>query len=164
MRIWVTGMVEKKEADLVVGTNRKAFHDYFILEKIEAGLSLLGTEVKSLREGRINLKESFARVEQGQLYLYNCHISPYSHGNIANHEPTRRRKLLIRKKEIWRLMGKTAEKGLTLVPLKVYFKRSWAKVELGLAKGKHLYDKRETSAKKSADREIRRALRGRGTF
>ncbi len=153
-------MAEKIEGDRLVASNRKAFHDFFILEKMEAGVSLLGTEVKSLREGRINLKDSFARIDQGQLYLYNCHISPYSHGNLANHEPTRRRKLLMRKKEIWRLSGKVREKGLTLVPLKIYFKRGWAKVELGLAKGKHLYDKRETAAKKSAEREMQRAFRG----
>ncbi len=157
-------MTEKKELDGLVVSNRKAFHEYFILEKMEAGISLLGTEVKSLRNGRINLKDSFARVDQGQVYLYNCHISPYSHGNIANHEPTRRRKLLLSKKEIWRLFGKTREKGLTLIPLKVYFKRGWAKVELGLAKGKHLHDKRETAAKKSAQREIERAVRNKTTF
>ena len=144
----------------MVATNRKAFHEYFILEKVEAGISLLGTEVKSLREGRVNLKDSFARLEKEEAYLYNCHISPYSHGNLANHDPTRRRKLLMRKREISRFLGKTREKGLTLIPLKVYFKGSWAKVELGLAKGKKLYDKREHSAKKSAEREMQRALRG----
>ncbi len=157
-------MSDKKETDIPVVSNRKAFHEYSILEKFEAGMSLYGTEVKSLRSGRINLKDSFARVDDGQLYLYNCHISPYSHGNLANHEPTRRRKLLVSKKEIWRYSGKTREKGLTLVPLRVYFKRGWAKVELGLAKGKNLYDKRETDAKKSADREMQRAIRGRGVY
>ncbi len=157
-------MPDKNENDVVVVTNRKAYHDFFILEKFEAGIALFGTEVKSLRHGRINLKDSFARVDQGQIYLYNCHISPYSHGNLANHEPTRTRKLLLRKKEIWRLLGKTREKGLTLVPLKVYFKRGWVKVEIGLAKGKNLYDKRESDAKKSAAREMERAVRNRGTF
>jgi len=153
----------QKQSQGIVGSNRKAFHEYFILEKIEAGISLLGTEVKSLREGRVNLKDSFARLEKEEVYLYNCHISPYSHGNLANHDPTRRRKLLLRKREISRFLGKTREKGLTLIPLKVYFKGSWAKVELGLAKGKKLHDKREVSAKKSAEREMQRALRGKGT-
>lgn len=128
------------------------------------GISLFGTEVKSLRAGRVNLKEGFAQIDRGELYLHNCHISPYSHGNLANHAPTRRRKLLMRKKEIWRLFGKVREKGLTLVPLKIYFQRGWAKVELGLAKGKHLHDKRDTEAKKSANREMQRALRGKGNF
>ncbi|MFQ5543339.1 MAG: SsrA-binding protein SmpB [Nitrospiria bacterium] len=155
-------LLKSKKEVVVVVTNRKAFHEYFILEKIEAGMSLYGTEVKSLREGRINLKDSFARLEKEEIYLYNCHISPYSHGNLANHEPTRRRKLLLKKREISRFLGKTREKGLTLIPLKVYFKRGWAKVELGLAKGKKLYDKRETAAKKTAQREMERALRGRG--
>lgn len=157
-------MVEKKEGDKLVVNNRKAFHDFFILERMEVGISLFGTEVKSLRGGRVNLKDGFAQVDRGELYLHNCHISPYSHGNLANHEPTRRRKLLMRKKDIWRLSGKVREKGLTLIPLKIYFQRGWAKVELGLAKGKHLHDKRETEAKKSANREMQRALRGRGAF
>ena len=153
-------MPDKHSKDGIVDSNRKAFHEYFILEKIEAGIVLLGTEVKSLREGRINLKDSFAHVEKGEIYLYNCHISPYSHGNIANHEPERRRKLLLKKREIERFIGKTREKGLTLVALKVYFKKGLAKVELGLAKGKKLHDKRESAAKKSAEREIERAFRG----
>ncbi len=155
-------MVKKNGQEGVLITNRKAFHEYFIFEKLETGISLLGTEVKSIRSGRVNLKDSFARVENGELYLYNCHISPYSHGNIANHEPERRRKLLLKKKEIERFIGKTREKGLTLIPLRVYFKRGWAKVELGLAKGKKLYDKRETAAKQSAKREMERAFRGKG--
>ena len=153
-------MVEKKAEDPVVVTNRKAFHDYFIEETFEAGISLRGTEVKSLREGRINLKESFAMVENEEVFLYNCHISPYSHGNIFNHDPTRKRKLLLRKGEIQRLLGKTQQKGLTIIPLKIYFKRGWAKVELALAKGKKLYDKRDTDAKRSAQREIEKAVRG----
>src|SRR3990167_2249404 len=132
---------ETKEPSTVV-TNRKAYHDYFIEETFEAGLVLRGTEVKSLREGRVNLKDSFARVEREELFLYNCHISPYSHGNISNHDPTRTRKLLLRKGEIEKLIGKTQQKGMTLIPLKIYFKRGWAKVELALAKGKKLYDKR----------------------
>ena len=155
-------MAVEKENDSVVVNNRKAFHDYFIEETFEAGLALFGTEVKSLREGRINLKDSYAMVENGEVFLYNCHISPYSHGNLSNHDPTRRRKLLLRKGEIQRLFGKVQQKGFTLVPLKIYFKRGWAKVELGLALGKKLYDKRETESKKSAQREIEKGLRGKG--
>ncbi len=157
-------MIEKKDEVTVVATNRKASYEFFILEKMEAGISLFGTEVKSLRGGRVNLKDSFARVDQGEVYLYNCYISPYSHGNISNHEPTRRRKLLLRKREILRLFGTTREKGLTLIPLKIYFKRGWAKVQLGLAKGKKHFDKRETAAKKSAQREMERAFRGKGSY
>lgn len=152
-------MSKTKGNESVITTNRKAFHDYFIQESMEAGIVLLGTEVKSIRDGRINLKDSFARLEKGELYLYNCHISPYRHGNIANHEPMRRRKLLLKKREIDRYIGQTQIKGLTLIPLKVYFKRGWVKVELGLAKGKNLYDKRETEAKKTAQREMEKAVR-----
>lgn len=154
-------MSDEKGNDAVVVTNRKAYHDYFIEETIEAGMALFGTEVKSLREGRINLKDSFARVENGEVLLYNCHISPYSHGNLANHDPTRKRKLLLQRREIERLLGKAQQRGYTLVPLKIYFKRGWAKVELGLARGKKLFDKRETQAKKSARREIEKGLRAR---
>lgn len=153
-------MAVEKENDSVVVSNRKAFHDYFIEETLEAGIVLSGTEVKSLREGRINLKDSFARVENGEVLLYNCHIGPYSHGNISNHDPTRKRKLLLQRREIERLLGKAQQRGYTLVPLKIYFKRGWAKVELGLARGKKLYDKRETESKKSAQREIEKAVRG----
>lgn len=153
-------MAVEKENDSLVVSNRKAFHDYFIEETLEAGIVLSGTEVKSLREGRINLKDSFARVENGEVLLYNCHISPYSHGNISNHDPTRTRKLLLQRREIERLLGKAQQKGYTLVPLKIYFKRGWAKVEIGLAVGKKLYDKRETESKKSAQREIEKAVRG----
>ncbi|TAK09051.1 MAG: SsrA-binding protein SmpB [Candidatus Manganitrophaceae bacterium] len=153
-------MAVEKENDSLVVSNRKAFHDYFIEETLEAGIVLSGTEVKSLREGRINLKDSFARVENGEVLLYNCHISPYSHGNISNHDPTRKRKLLLQRREIERLLGKAQQRGYTLVPLKIYFKRGWAKVELGLAVGKKLYDKRETESKKSAQREIEKAVRG----
>lgn len=153
-------MAVEKENDSLVVSNRKAFHDYFIEETLEAGIVLSGTEVKSLREGRINLKDSFARVENGEVLLYNCHISPYSHGNISNHDPTRTRKLLLQKREIERLLGKAQQRGYTLVPLKIYFKRGWAKVEIGLAVGKKLYDKRETESKKSAQREIEKAVRG----
>ncbi|HIE65928.1 MAG: SsrA-binding protein SmpB [Nitrospira sp.] len=152
-------MSGKKEKDAVIAKNRKAFHDYFIQESMEAGIVLLGTEVKSIRDGRINLKDSYARLEKGEIYLYNCHISPYRHGNLANHEPLRRRKLLLKKREIERFIGQTQIKGLTLIPLKFYFKRGLVKVELGLAKGKNLYDKRETEAKKTAQREMEKAVR-----
>ncbi len=141
----------------VVG-NRRAFHDYHIDEKIEAGLKLTGTEVKSLRAGRVNLKDSYAAVEQGEMFLYNMHIAPYSHGNRQNHEPTRPRKLLLHRRQIDRLLGHTRQKGMTLVPLRIYFRNGWAKVELGLARGKKQYDKRRDIAAREADRRIRRAL------
>jgi len=143
----------------VIAENRKAYHDYHILEKYEAGISLKGTEVKSIRLGRVNLKDSFARVENGELWLYNMHISPYEQGNRFNHEPKRPRKLLMHKNEIMRLFGKIREKGLTMVPLKLYFKGNYVKIELGLAKGKKIYDKREDIAKKDAARQMERALK-----
>lgn len=145
----------------VVTVNRKARHDYHILETYEAGIALTGTEVKSLRAGRANLQDSFARVENTELFLYNMHISPYDQGNRFNHEPKRTRKLLMHKKEILRLLGKSREKGLALIPLKVYFNdRGKAKVELALARGKKVYDKREDMAARDAKREMERALRG----
>ncbi|WP_425387426.1 SsrA-binding protein SmpB [Desulfovirgula thermocuniculi] len=145
----------------VVTVNRRARHDYHILETYEAGIVLTGTEVKSLRAGRANLQDSYARVENGELFLYNMHISPYDQGNRFNHEPKRTRKLLMHKREIMRLLGKSREKGLTLVPLKVYFnERGKAKVELALARGKKAIDKREDIAARDARREIERALRG----
>lgn len=145
----------------VITENRKARHDYTIEESFEAGIELKGTEVKSMRAGRANLKDSFAVIENGELYLYGMHISPYEHGNIFNVEPMRPRKLLMHKKEIMRLLGKNKEQGLTLVPLKVYFKKDKIKVELALAKGKKLYDKRETAAEKTAKREIEKAMKER---
>jgi len=143
----------------IVVTNKKARHDFFIEETYEAGISLLGTEVKSLRNGRANIKDSFARIVGDEIFLFNMHISPYEQGNIANHDPIRDRKLLLHKNEIGRLMGKVKEKGYTLVPLQVYFKRGYAKVEIALAKGKHLYDKRQTIAEKEAQREMQRAFK-----
>ena len=143
----------------VVCENRKARHDYFILETFEAGMVLTGTEVKSLRTGRGNLKDSFARVENGELWLYDMHISPYEQGNRFNHEPKRPRKLLMHKNEIMRLWGRTREKGLTLVPLRCYFKDGLAKIELALAKGKKVYDRREKIAAREARREIERVLK-----
>jgi SsrA-binding protein len=151
-----------KDAEKVVATNRKAFHDYFIEERYEAGIMLQGTEVKSLREGRVNLQDSYASVRGSEVFLHQCHISPYSHGNIMNHEPTRVRKLLLHKIEIHKLLGKTQQKGLTLIPLRIYFsKRGYAKVELGLAKGKKLYDRRETIKTREAGREVQRAIKER---
>ena len=143
----------------LITSNRKAFHDYFILEKLEAGISLLGTEVKSIREGQINLKDSYALVKGEEPFLINCHISPYSHGNRENHDPTRTRKLLLNRREISKLIGKTREKGLTLIPLRVYLKRGKVKVELGVARGKKQFDKRETERRKEADREARAAIK-----
>ncbi|MGB4631688.1 MAG: SsrA-binding protein SmpB [Tepidanaerobacteraceae bacterium] len=150
--------MENKSRVLV--TNRKARHDYHILETFEAGIVLVGTEVKSLREGRGNLKDSFARVENGELFLYNMHISPYEKGNIFNRDPLRTRKLLMHKKEINRLAGRVQEKGLTLIPLKVYLnERGLVKVELALAKGKALYDKREDIKRRDAKREVEKAFK-----
>jgi SsrA-binding protein len=155
-------MAEKKDSgEKVIATNKKAFHDYFILEKMEAGIALQGTEVKAIREGRLNLKDSYATIRTGEAFLVNCHISPYSHGNRENHDPTRARKLLLHVKEIRKLIGKTQEKGLTLVPLRVYLKRGRVKVELGVARGKKMYDKRETERRKEADKEARVAMKGR---
>ncbi|MFA4830221.1 MAG: SsrA-binding protein SmpB [Thermodesulfovibrionales bacterium] len=146
----------------VVCQNRKAYHDYHIEETIEAGIALLGTEVKSLRDGKGNLKDSYVLVKDNEVFLLNCHISPYSHGNITNHEPLRTRKLLLHRKEIERLRGKVAQKGYTLIPLKVYFKGSMAKVEVGFAKGKQVFEKRDKIKEREAKREIARAIRNRG--
>ena len=144
-----------------VSQNRKAYHDYDIEETIEAGISLLGTEVKSIREGRINLKDSYVLIKDTEAYLLNCHISPYSHGNIMNHEPLRTRKLLMHRKEIMRLQGKMAQKGYTLIPLKIYFKSGRVKVEVGLAKGKREYEKRDAIKEREAHREIEKAMKSR---
>jgi SsrA-binding protein len=154
-------MAEKLTGEKSVATNKKAFHEYFILEKIEAGICLFGTEVKAIREGRLNLKDSYALVQAGEMFLFNCHISPYSHGNRENHDPTRSRKLLLHEREILKLIGKTQEKGLTLVPLRVYLKRGRVKIELGVARGKKLIDKRETERRKEADMEARVAMKHR---
>jgi len=143
----------------IVCQNRKAYHDYHIEETTEAGIALLGTEVKSLREGNANLKDSYVIVKGGEAFLFNCHISPYSHGNIMNHDPVRTRKLLMHRMEISRLSGKVAAKGFTLIPLKIYFKDSFAKVEIGLARGKKLFEKRDTIKEKEARREIERAMK-----
>jgi len=152
----------KDAQDKAVATNRKAYHEYFIEEKFEAGIVLQGTEVKSLRDGRVNLQDSYASVRDGEVFLHHCHISPYSHGNLMNHDPIRVRKLLLHKKEINKLLGKTQQKGLTLIPLRIYFsKRGHAKVELGLAKGKKLYDRRASIKAREAGREVERAIKDR---
>ena len=145
----------------IVAQNRKAFHDYFVEETFEAGMVLTGTEVKSLRDGKANLKDSYVIIKDSEAFLLNCHISPYTHGNIMNHDPVRTRKLLLHRKEIIRLQGMAAQKGYSLVPLKIYFKESRAKVEIGLVKGKRQYEKRETIKKKEAAREIERAMKSR---
>jgi SsrA-binding protein len=145
-----------------VATNRKAFHDYFVLDKLEAGIELTGTEVKSLREGQANLKDSYVLFKNGQAYLLGAHISHYAHGNLQNHDPERTRKLLLHKKEIDKLTAQVVEKGLTVVPLRVYFKKGRAKVEIGVVRGKQLYDKRETEKRREADREAAAAIKSRG--
>lgn len=146
----------KKSGMKLIANNKKAYHDYFILETYEAGIALHGTEVKSLRMGKCSIKEAFIRVENEEVYVYGMHISPYEKGNIFNKDPLRVRKLLLHKSEIRKLLGKTKEKGMTLVPLKVYFKDSLVKVEIGLAKGKKLYNKRQDIAKKDQQREAQR--------
>lgn len=145
----------------VISQNRKAYHDYHIEEAVESGIALLGTEVKSLREGRAHLKDSYVILKSGEAFLLNCHISPYSHGNIMNHEPLRTRKLLMHRKEIDRLRGKVEGKGFTLIPLKLYFKDSFVKVEIGLARGKKLFEKRDTIKEREAKREIEKARKTR---
>ena len=143
----------------VIANNKKAYHDFFILDTYEAGIALHGTEVKSLRMGKCSIKESFIRVEDGEMFIYGMHISPYEKGNIFNKDPLRVRKLLLHKAEIHKLLGKTQEKGMSIVPLKVYLKGSLVKVEVGLAKGKKLYDKREDIAKKDQRREAEREFK-----
>lgn len=143
----------------VVSQNKKAYADYHIDETIEAGIVLTGTEVKSLRQGKANLKDSYVIIKDNEAWLLNCHISPYSHGNIFNHDPLRTRKLLLHRKEIERLRGKIQQQGYTLIPLKLYFKGPYVKVEIALAKGRKKYEKRDIIKKKEAQREIERALK-----
>jgi SsrA-binding protein len=157
----MTEKTEREKAQTSIAENRKAFHDFHLLETFEAGMVLLGTEVKAIREGRMNLRDSFARVEDGEVYLYNVHISPYSHRGYADHEPLRRRKLLLHRSEILKLVGKTVEKGMTLVPVRMYFKKGRVKVAVSLAKGKKEYDKREAIKKRETDRETRAATKER---
>ncbi len=144
----------------ILAVNKKAFHDYAIEDTYEAGIQLLGTEVKSLRDGGVNLKDGYARVERGEVFVY-CNISPYKAGNINNHDPLRRRKLLLHQGEINRILGKTVQKGYSIVPLKIYFKRGIAKLEIGVARGKKLYDKREDLKKREAGREMAQAFKER---
>jgi SsrA-binding protein len=150
-----------KSEDKSIAQNRKARHNYDFLEKYETGIVLAGTEVKSLREGRVNFKDSYAALRNNEVWLYGMHISPYSHGNIYNHNPERDRKLLLHRNEIRRLIGKTKDTGLTLVPLQLYFKNGKVKVELALAKGKKQFDKREAIAKREAERETKRIFKAR---
>ena len=152
---------ERKAAERIVAENRKAFHDFHIIETFEAGVVLQGTEVKAIREGRVNLRDSFARVEDGEVFIYNVHISPYSHRGYADHEPTRRRKVLLHRQEIRKLIGKTVERGMTLVPVRLYFKGGKVKVALSLARGKQAHDKRETIKRREIDRETRAAIKER---
>lgn len=157
-----TVKTEQGRNERVVAVNRKALHDYVIEDRIEAGIVLRGTEVKSLREGLVNLRDSYASVDRGEVILHQCHISPYRHGAIMSHEPLRPRKLLLHRREIAHLIGKTRQKGLTLIPLRLYFSpRGYAKVELGLARGKKQYDRREAIKAREAGREIERAMKSR---
>ncbi|AFV10947.1 SsrA-binding protein SmpB [Thermacetogenium phaeum DSM 12270] len=153
-----------KERVKVVAENRKARHDYFIEETYEAGIVLVGTEVKSIRAGKVSLRDSYAEVLNGEVFLQQMHISPYEKGNRFNHDPKRPRKLLLHKREIKRLLGRTMQKGYTLIPLRLYFKNGWVKVELALGRGKKLYDKREDIARRDAQREIARALSDRQRY
>ncbi len=152
---------EREKAQRVIADNRKAFHDYHVLETFEAGVALLGTEVKSIREGSVSLRDSFARVEKGEVWLTNVHIGPYSHRGYAGHEERRQRKLLLHSHEIRKLTGRVAERGLTLVPLQMYFKNGRVKVALALVKGKQEHDKRETIRRREVDRETRAAIKER---
>jgi SsrA-binding protein len=157
----MTNKSEREKAQTSIAENRKASHDYHFIETFEAGIVLLGTEVKAIREGRVNLRDSFARVEDGEVFLYNVNISPYSHRGYADHEPLRRRKLLLHRDEIRKLIGRTVERGMTLVPVRLYYKNGRVKVALSLAKGKKEYDKRETIKRREADRETRAAIKAR---
>jgi SsrA-binding protein len=152
---------EREEAQKIIAENRKAFHDYHIVDTLEAGIALLGTEVKSIREGGANLRDSFARVEDGEVWVYNVHISPYRNRGYSDHDPKRRRKLLLHRHEIRKLIGKTVERGMTLVPVRMYFKDGRVKLAISLAKGKKAHDKRETIRRREADRETRAAIKER---
>ena len=143
----------------IITTNRKAFHEYHIFDKYNAGMVLTGTEIKSVRKGAVNLKDSFVKIDEGEVFLYNCHISPYEQGNRYNHEEKRLRKLLLNKKEIDKLIGKIKKDGYSIIPLEIYLDKGWAKVEIALAKGKKLYDKRDDLAKKAQSRDIERAVK-----
>ena len=150
-------MAQKKSQGKIIAQNKKAYHDYFVDETFEAGIELCGTEVKSLRNGAVNMKDSFCIIKDGEIAVHGMHISPYEKGNIFNRQPYRDRKLLMHKKEILRLFGQVGQKGYSVIPLSMYFRGKWVKVEIGLCRGKKLYDKRETEAKKTAQRDIERA-------
>ncbi|HKS21991.1 MAG TPA: SsrA-binding protein SmpB [Thermoanaerobaculia bacterium] len=147
------------DGEKLIASNKKAYHDYFVLQKLEAGMELTGTEVKSLRDGKANLKDSYVIIKGDEAYLFGAHISPYSHGNIQNHDPERTRKLLLHKREIEKLHVQIVEKGLTIVPLRLYFKGSRVKVEIAVVRGKKLFDKRETEKRREADREAAAAMK-----
>jgi SsrA-binding protein len=149
----------KDSGEKLIASNKKALHDYFVLQKLEAGIELMGTEVKSLRGGRANLKDSYVAIEGNEAYLLGAHISPYSHGNIANHDPERKRRLLLHKREIEKLHEQIQEKGLTVVPLRLYFKASRVKAEIAVVRGKKLYDKRETEKRREQEREAAAAMK-----
>jgi SsrA-binding protein len=155
-------MKGKDSAEEPIADNRKARYDYHLLETYEAGLALLGTEVKAMREGRANLRDSYCRFERGEAFLHNAHVGQYSHGGYASHDPLRPRKLLLHSEELKKLFGKMTEKGLTIVPLRMYFKKGRAKLEIALAKGKKLYDKRETMKRRESERETRAAVKTKG--
>ena len=157
-------MAEKKQGNKIITQNRKAYHDYFVDEKYEAGIALFGTEVKSVRQGAVNLKDSYCSVKNGELFVVGMHISPYEKGNIFNREPLRDRKLLMHKKEIMKLSGLMTQKGYTLVPLSLYFSGKNVKVEVGLCRGKKLYDKRDALAEKQTNREIDRRMRDQSKY
>ncbi|MBQ2766527.1 MAG: SsrA-binding protein SmpB [Clostridia bacterium] len=154
-------MAEKKTGGKIIAQNKKAFHDYFVDEKYEAGIALFGTEVKSLRAGAVNLKDSYCHIEGGEIFAVGMHISPYEQGNIFNRDPLREKKLLMHKREIMKLHGLISREGYTLIPLSLYFSGSHVKVEVGLCRGKKLYDKRDAAAKKQADRDIERYTKSR---
>ena len=157
-------MSAKQSGIKVVANNKKAYHEYFVLEKYECGIELFGTEVKSIRQGNVNLKDSYCYIKKGEVFATGVHISPYEKGNIFNKDPDREKRLLLHKKEIMKLFGRVGQEGLTLIPLSIYFKDSLVKVELGLCKGKKLYDKREADAKKQAARDIDRESRTGGRY
>ena len=153
-------MATKKETgEKLIASNRKAFHDYFVLQKMEAGIALTGTEVKSLREAKVNLKDSYVDVDRGEAWLVGAHISPYTHGNRENHDPERKRKLLLHRREIDKLQGQIVEKGLTIVPLRLYFKSGKVKAEIAVVRGKKLFDKRESEKRRELDREAEAAMK-----
>lgn len=154
-------MAEKKTGNKIIAQNKKAWHEYFVDEKIEAGIALYGTEVKSVRKGAVNLKDSYCDIKDGEIFVKGMHISPYEQGNIFNKDPLRDKKLLMHKREIMKLHGLVAQKGFTLIPLSMYFSGSHVKVEVGLCRGKKLYDKRDDAAKRDADRVIERSMRDR---